>query len=168
MNKTTALALLVISGLILGLGLLFLCASAAAPQKAAIRLVLSALLILVGSGGAAWSGMVWRRLNETEPRRLADRIVEMVRQEGKFETTNAEAIAGLSAPADAVQTALDLLRERGEAIPESRDERMVYVFPNLKQSMVVRRCPYCGAEFPVKQAISTCPNCGGKIELERT
>jgi len=44
----------------------------------------------------------------------------------------------------------------------------VYVFPNLKESKVERRCPYCGAQFPVKQALAQCPNCGGNLELKRT
>ncbi len=168
MNKTAALIILLMGGLMLGLGLLFLCASAAAPEKAATRIVLALLLILVGAIGATWAGKTWRRLSEIEPKRLADRIVEMVRLQGKFETTAAEAVAGLAAPAASVQAALEALQSRGEAVPEQRDDRRVYVFPNLKESKVVRRCPYCGAEFPVKQAITQCPNCGGVIELERT
>ena len=168
MNKTIALIVLLAGGLMLGLGLLFLCASAAAPEKAAIRFVLAGLLIVVGGGGAAWAGTTWRRLSEIEPKRLADRIVEMVRLHGQFETTEAEAVAQLAAPAANVQTAMDILQSRGEAVPEQRDDRRVYVFPNLKESKVVRRCPFCGAQFPVKQAITQCPNCGGVIELQRT
>jgi hypothetical protein len=164
MNKTVALIVLVAGGLTLGLGLLLLCASIRAPQ----RLFLAGLLVIIGGAAVAWAGTAWRRLSEIEPKRLADRIVEMVRLQGKFETTAAEAVAGLAAPAESVQAALQVLQSRGEAVPEQRDDRHVYVFPNLKESKVVRRCPYCGAEFPVKQAITQCPNCGGVIELERT
>jgi len=164
MNKTVALIVLVVGGLMLGLGLLFLCASIRAPQ----RLILAGLLVIIGGAAVAWAGTTWRRLSEIEPKRLADRIVEMVRLQGKFETTAAEAVAGLAAPAGSVQVALEVLQSRGEAVPEQRADRRVYVFPNLKESKVVRRCPYCGAEFPVKQAITRCPNCGGVIELERT
>jgi rubrerythrin len=67
-----------------------------------------------------------------------------------------------------VQAALEILQSRGDAVPEQRDDRRVYVFPNLKETKVVRRCPYCGVQFPVKQAITQCPNCGGNIELQRT
>jgi rubrerythrin len=107
-------------------------------------------------------------LSDIEPKRLADRIVEMVRMQGKFETTAAEAVAGLAAPAASVQAALEVLQSRGEVEPEQREDRRVYVFPNLKESKVERRCPYCGAQFPVKQALSKCPNCGGNLELKRT
>jgi uncharacterized Zn-finger protein len=164
MNKTLALIVLVVSGLMLGLGLLFLCASIRAPQ----RLILAVLLVIIGAAGVAWAGTTWRRLSDIEPKRLADRIVEMVRTQGKFETTAAEAVAGLAASAASVQAALQVLQTRGEAVPEQRDDRRVYVFPNLKESKVERRCPYCGAQFPVKQALSKCPNCGGNLELKRT
>ena len=168
MNKTMALIVLLASAVMLGLGLLFLCASAAATEKMAIRFVLSVLLILIGGAGAAWAGMTWRRLSDIDPQRLADRIVEMMRLQGTFETTAAEAVASLSAPAVNVQAALEILQSRGEAMREQRDDRRVYVFPNLKESKVERRCPYCGAQFPVKQALTQCPNCGGNLELTRT
>jgi uncharacterized Zn-finger protein len=166
MNKTVALIVLAIGALMLGYGLLSLCASAGG--KTTSRFVLAALLIIIGGAGAGWAGMTWRRLSEIEPQRLADRIVEMVRLQGKFETTAAEAVANLSVPAANVQAALEVLQSRGEAQPEQRDDRRVYVFPNLKESKVERRCPYCGAQFPVKQALTQCPNCGGNLELKRT
>lgn len=164
MNKTAAIVVLLVGALMLGLGLLFLCASIRAPQ----RMILAVLLIVIGAAGAAWAGTTYRRLGDVEPRRLADRIVEMVRLQGKFETTEAEAVAGLAAPAANVQAAFDLLQARREAAPEQRDDRRVYVFPNLKESQVERRCPYCGAQFPVKQALAQCPKCGGNLELKRT
>ena len=164
MNKTVALMVMLVGALMMGLGLLFLCASIRAPQ----RLILAVLLIVIGGAGVAWAGTTWRRLSEIEPKRLADRIVEMAKLQGKFETTAAEAVAELSAPAANVQAALEILQSRGDAVPEQRDDRRVYVFPNLKETKVVRRCPYCGVQFPVKQAITQCPNCGGNIELQRT
>ena len=164
MNKTVALIVLVVGGLLLGLGLLFLCASVGQPE----RIPLSVLLIVIGGAGAVWAGFTWRRVSDIEPDRLADRIVEMVRAQGKFETTAAEAVATLSAPAANVQSALEILRSRGEAEVEQRDDRRVYVFPNLKESKVERRCPYCDAQFPVKQALTKCPNCGASLELKRT
>ena len=37
----------------------------------------------------------------------------------------------------------------------------------LKPTLVKRRCPYCGTEFSVKQALNKCPHCGGDLKLER-
>ena len=164
MNKTLLLIVLILAGLLAGAGLLFLCAATVKPE----RLPLAIILIVVGGAGAGWAGLTWQHLNNIDPKRLADRIVEMVRLQGKFETTEAEALAGLAAPAANVQAAFDVLEARREAVSEHRDDRRVYVFPNLKESKVERRCPYCGAQFPVKQALSQCPNCGGNLELKRT
>jgi hypothetical protein len=165
MNKTLLLIVLILGGLMVGLGLMFLCAAMANKPE---RLALAIILILIGGVGAGWAGLTWQHLNSIDPKRLADRIVEMVRLQGQFETTAAEAVAELAAPAANVQQALELLQSRGEAVPEQREDRRVYVFPNLKESKVERRCPYCGAQFPVKQALSQCPNCGGNLELKRT
>jgi len=164
MNKILLLIVLILGGLLVGAGLLFLCAAMVRPE----RLALAIILILVGGAGAGWAGLTWQHLNNIDPKRLADRIVETVRLQGEFETTAAEAVAELAAPAANVQQALEILQSRGEAVPEQRDDRRVYVFPNLKETKVVRRCPYCGVQFPVKQAITQCPNCGGNIELQRT
>ena len=164
MNKTIALIVLVVGGLMLGLGLMALCSAITSPRW----LVLAVLLIVIGGAGVVWAGMTYRRSADIEPQRLADRIVEMVRTQGKFETTAAEAVAGLAAPATNVLAALEILQTRGEAVPEQRNDRRVYTFPNLKESKIERRCPYCGAQFPVKQALSNCPNCGGNLELKRT
>jgi len=164
MNKILLLIVLILGGLLVGAGLLFLCAAMVRPE----RLALAIILILVGGAGAGWAGLTWQHLNNIDPKRLADRIVESVRLQGEFETTAAEAVAELAAPAANVQQALELLQSRGEAVPEQRDDRRVYVFPNLKESKVERRCPYCGAQFPVKQALAQCPNCGGNLELKRT
>jgi len=163
MNKTLLLIVLILGGLMVGLGLMFLCAAGRTE-----RLALAIILILIGGAGAGWAGLTWQHLNNIDPKRLADRIVEMARLQGQFETTAAEAVAELAAPAASVQQALELLQSRGEAVPEQREDRRVYVFPNLKESKVERRCPYCGAQFPVKQALSQCPNCGGNLELKRT
>jgi Zn finger protein HypA/HybF involved in hydrogenase expression len=168
MKKSWVLIILAVSGLLIGLGFLFLCASAADMQKAGIRIVLAFGLLALGIAGAVWSGIGWRRIGDVEPQRLADRILEMLRQQGKSETTAAELVSFLSAPNANVQTALEILQKRGETQLEQRDDRRIYVFPNLKEGKIVRRCPYCGTEYPVKQAIGRCPNCGGKIELEKT
>jgi len=168
MNKGLVAIMMLIDGSLFGLGLMLICASAAAPEKAGTRLILGAVLIMLGGGGAAWLGRAMRRASEIDPQRLADRILEWLRAQNQSETTAAEIVGALSAPQDKVAAALEILQARGEAKPEQREARRVYVFPNLKESKVERRCPYCGAQFPVKQALSQCPNCGGNLELQRT
>jgi DNA-directed RNA polymerase subunit RPC12/RpoP len=165
MNKTVAMIVLAAGSILLGLGLLFLCASAAAPERAVSRILLGLVLALIGGGGAVWAGLQWRRLGEIEPARLADRIIGLVQTQAAPELTAAQATAQLGAPAANVQAALQLLQQRGEAQPEGRGDRVVYVFPGLKERKLTRHCVHCGTEFPVRQSLQRCPNCGGKIEL---
>jgi hypothetical protein len=164
MNRTLAVIVVGVAVGLLGLGMLFLCAATQEPP----RLLVAAPLLLVGAGLAAWSGITLRRLRDLDPENLSDRITQLARR-GDGEVTLAQVVAELHAPDEAAIAALDLLERRGQARRErvGDDAREVYVFPGLKPSLVERRCPYCGAEFSVKEATYKCPNCGGDLRLER-
>jgi rRNA maturation protein Nop10 len=34
--------------------------------------------------------------------------------------------------------------------------------------MVLKKCPYCGNDYPVRDDIERCPTCGGDLKLHRT
>ncbi|MBN1923130.1 MAG: hypothetical protein JW892_17930 [Anaerolineae bacterium] len=162
MNKFLPLAMVIVGGLLLAPGLLFLCAAIQEPK----RLLLSLLLLVGGGLLAFFGGRLWARDRALSPVRLAGRITELVGA-SDAETTVAQAVASLGAPHAAVQAAFDLLQERGEAYREKREDKEVYVFPGLMPSKVVRRCPYCGNSFSVKTPVHKCPYCGGVVEIER-
>jgi rubrerythrin len=128
---------------------------------------LAVALLAAGGGLAAWGGVTLRRLRDTDPENLDDRITELARRGGQGEVTLSEVVAELGVPDDAAVAALNLLEERGQAHRERHGEREVYVFPGLKPVLVQRSCPYCGTEYSVKKALSVCPRCGGDLELER-
>lgn len=163
MKRGLAIGLLIASMVILATGLIFLCAATSQPS----RYPLAFLLLVLGGGLAVWSGLSLRRLRDLNPEHLSDRITTMVRLSGMQETSLSQVVAGLKVPDEAAQAALDLLVNKGQSRKEPRNERVIYLFPGLKESKVVRRCTYCGSEFSVKDAIKECPNCGGKVELAR-
>ena len=162
MKRTTAIIALVISVVFLIGGLLFLCAAISEPS----RLLLAALLLVIGGGLAVWGGITLRRLRELDAENLSDRITELAKAGGNGEVTLAEAVAELHVPDEAAVAALNLLERRGMAHRDRHGERDVYVFPGLQPSKMMRRCPYCGAEFSVKKAVYKCPHCGGDLRLE--
>jgi hypothetical protein len=164
MNRTFAIVVMVIAAVLLALGMLLLCAATREPA----RLLVAAPLLLVGAGLAVWSGLTLRRLHDLAPEHLSDRITQLARQ-SDGEVTLARVVAELEVPDEAAVAALNLLERRGQTRRErvGDDAREVYVFPGLEPGLVERRCPYCGAEFSVKEAIYTCPNCGGDLRLER-
>ncbi len=142
--------------------LALLCAATVEPRW----LLLGGLLLAIGVGLAIWGGVTLRRLHETDPENLSDRITALAKRFGG-EVTLAQAVAELAVPDEAAQQALDLLERKGQCHRERQGEREVYVFAGLRERKVARRCPYCGREFSVKQAVYTCPHCGGDLRLQK-
>jgi len=163
MKRTILMAAFGISGALLALGLIFLCAATADSR----RLPLSVLMLVIGGGVAAWSALTWRRDQQLEPERLADSIIDLARARGGAEVSLAQIVAELNVPTEAAQRALGVLERRGECRRERRADKDLYVFPGLVEVKVVRRCAYCGSEFSVKTPLHKCPNCGGELELLR-
>jgi hypothetical protein len=163
MKRTILLVAFGISGVLLALGLIFLCAATREPG----RLPLSVILLVIGGGVAAWSALTWRRDQQLEPERLADSIINLVRVSGSAEVSLVQIVAELNVPTEAAQRALGVLERRGECRRERGPEKDLYVFPGLMEVKVVRRCAYCGSEFSVKKPLHKCPNCGGELELVR-
>jgi DNA-directed RNA polymerase subunit RPC12/RpoP len=162
MKQVGIFFVLVVAGIMLALGLLFLCASAEDPG----RLPLSVILLVGGGAAALWAGRTLRRAYNLAPGRLAERITALARAHDA-EVTLPQVMADLNAPREEALAALNLLEERGATYREFRGERELYVFPDLLPSKVVRRCPYCGSQFSVKTPIYKCPHCGGAVEIEK-
>lgn len=163
MNQTVAKIVIAVAVLLLTAGLIFLCAAARRPTS----LVMAVALLLVGGGLVAWGGVTLRRLRDLDPENLSDRITQLARASGNGEVTLSQVVAELSVPDEAAVAALNLLERRGQCHRQYRGEREVYFFPGLKPTLVKRRCPYCGTEFSVKQALNKCPHCGGDLKLQR-
>ena len=165
MNRTVSYLAVGISVLLLVAGLIFLCGMAGKSANI-FRLLVSLILLGTGGGLAFWGGTSLRRIRAIDPRNLSNRITRLARQ-GGGETTLSQAVSALNAPDEAVEEALGLLVESGQAYPEYRQDREVYVFPGLRAAKMVRRCESCGTEYSVKEPIYTCTNCGGKVEVVR-
>lgn len=163
MNRIIAFVLIAVGALVLAGGLIYLCAA----SGNAGRLPLAFILLILGAGLATVGGLLLRRQRELAPETVADRIVGLARDDDDAEITVAEAVAELRLPEASVVKGLELLEERGRCRREYRDDRVVYVFPGLKQSKLIRKCAYCGTTFSVKEPLHTCPNCGGTVELVR-
>lgn len=163
MNRFIALGLLSVGAVALGFGLLFLCAS----MNNAGRVPLAVVLLVLGAGMATGGGFMLRRQRELSPETVADRIIGLAQKDDDAELTVAEIVAGLNLPEAAVVEGLELLDKRGRVRREYRDDHVVYVFPGLKETRLIRKCSYCGSTYSVKEPLHTCPKCGGTVELVR-
>jgi membrane protein implicated in regulation of membrane protease activity len=144
-------------------GLIFLCAAVQNPARWPVALV----LLLIGGGLAAWAGVRWRRTRELMPEVLDDRITSLA-DRYDAEVTLAQVVSDLTVPDEAARVALARLEASGLCHQEQREGRVVYLFPGLKESKVVRRCAYCGNEYSVREPLHKCPNCGGQLEIVKT
>jgi hypothetical protein len=144
-------------------GLIFLCAAVQNPARWPIALALLAL----GGGLAAWAGLRWRRARELSPDVLDDRITTLA-DRYDAEVTLAQVVSDLNVPDVAARAALARLEANGLCHQERREGKMVYVFPGLKESKVVRRCAFCGNEYSIREPLHKCPNCGGQLEVVKT
>ena len=160
MQKFGYLAVFVVFSIVLGTGLLFLCASTSVPE----RTPLAALLLVVGTIGAAATAYFYSRWYGRQPGVLATRITDLA-DRGGGEIAVAQVISELRVPASVAQAAMDDLVQKGQAHSEGRGGQILYVFPGLKERKMVRKCVYCGSTFPVKQPLQKCPNCGGNLEM---
>jgi len=163
MNRTVSYLVIGVAVLFLVGGLVFLCAATHSTG----RLPLAVILLAIGGGLAFWGGTSLRRAVALDPDKLDDRITRLARQSGHGEVTLSQAVSALNAPDEAVEGALDLLVERGQAYPEYREGREVYVFPGLRTAKMIRRCASCDTEYSIKEPIYTCTKCGGKVEVVR-
>lgn len=157
------IGLFVFGVLFLAGGLIFLCA---ATQNTA-RLPIALALLIVGGGLAAWAGTRWRRARQLSPDVLDDRITGLAASHDA-EITLAQVVSALGVPDDAARAALARLEANGLCHQERREGRMIYVFPGLTESKVVRRCSYCGNQYSVREPLHKCPNCGGNLEIVKT
>ena len=163
MKKILAVIALLISLPLLTLGVLFLIAAVANPQ----RILVASVLLVAGALPLTWGLLTLRRQAQISPEALAAGAVELARRLGG-EVTVAQMQAEFRIPAEQALETLEKLRSAGQAQLEQRPGRAVYIFRGLQPSLVTRRCPYCGASFSVREALRQCPNCGAALEIDKT
>ena len=81
--------------------------------------------------------------------------------------TGAQVQAEFDVPGRLAARVLESLRSEGVCYVEHREDRTVFVFKGLMPSKVTKLCPYCGAEFSIRDAKRQCPNCGAALEIAK-
>ena len=160
MNRVTYLGIFVASGAVMALGMLFACAAMAAPARWPLAIV----LLAIGAIGAGWSAYAYRKWANRQPATLAAHITDLAAA-NQGEVTLAQIMSAFDVTASTAQAGIEVLIQHGECQREFRGDQEIFVLPGFKEHKVERKCPYCGATFPVKQSLQKCPNCGGNLEL---
>jgi len=160
MKKSVAIIALVASVPLLALGIIFLIAAVTNPS----RTLVAGVFLLLGGALLIWGILTLRRLAEISPEALAVGIVDLARRLGG-EVTVAQVQAEFRISSAQALDALERLRGRGECQREQRTDHDVYIFKSVMPAKAIKRCPYCGSEFPVRSPLRECPNCGAALEI---
>lgn len=163
MRKTLAVIALIVAIPLLTIGLLYLIVAMVTPN----RLLVAAGFLAAGALPLGWGLLTLRRLAEISPDALSSGTAALARRLGG-EVTVAHVQAEFRIPAALALETLEKLHASGQAQPEQREGRVVYVLRGLQASLITRRCPYCGSQFPVREALRKCPNCGALLEIEKS
>ena len=148
----------------------------------AVILVLMGLLFMIGSSGKAGTlvtGLIMLgigatagivtirllfRLAQTSPDSVDERVLGLARMSGG-EVTAGEAVGALGVPLADAQASLERLVQKGLAEHKMRGDNLYYAFAGIKEDRKVKRCAYCGTEFPVREPGMKCSSCGGNLEM---
>ncbi|MCE5240375.1 hypothetical protein LLH23_18065 [bacterium] len=154
--KAFAIVLLLLGVLLGFLGLVF----AIAPGRAGTGLV----MLVLGIAIIGFAATRLKAMQALSPEGVEQQITRVAADSNGDLTVGA--LAGQTGlPDSAVRDGLQRLLDKGLAKIELRDGVEHYVFAGLKQEKMIKKCPYCGNEYPVSQAGRTCPSCGGNLEV---
>lgn len=154
--KVFALGLLVLGALLALLGLIFLLA----PGRAGTGLI----MLVLGGAIIAFAASRLRAVQNLSPEGVEQQLQAAAAGSGG-ELTVTEAVAITSLSDGIVRQGLERLLHKDLVRLERRDGADYYIFPGLTETKMIKKCPYCGNEYPLKQAGRTCPSCGGNLEI---
>jgi len=60
---------------------------------------------------------------------------------------------------------IDQLVSEGVAEEILKDGGKVYLFKDFQSTMLIKKCPYCGNDYPVRDDVEVCPTCGGDLKM---
>ncbi len=156
-------ALLSVAGALASvLGILFLIASHGIPSRLVAGFILgSAGLALLVAGV-----IMFRRGLRTSPGGIRREILRLAKMNNGVLAE--EAVIGALGTSDTVRFQLADMVRRGIALERTKDNRLVYHFEDFQANLVLKKCPYCGNDYPVRDDIERCPSCGGDLKMHRT
>jgi hypothetical protein len=141
-------------------GLIFLLGSQGQPAI----IVAGIVMVVVGIGAGVFAIRKLGQVTNTSPETVEQRILNLATMSGG-EVTAAEVTGALQVPVRDAQAALERLVSKGMAEHKVRGDDLFYAFPGIASTRKVKRCAYCGAEYPVREPGHKCSACGGLLEV---
>lgn len=161
MRKITGYVLIVLAMPICLLGLLFLIAS----QGIASRLITGFILLIIGSGICFVGAFLVKTAFSLTPNQILSSILNLAKVSNGYLTK--EAIIAELGNYPQVDKAINDLLINQTALIDPGHIRTRYVFPDFLHDILIKACMYCSSEYPVRDPVQKCPQCGGDISLQK-
>lgn len=155
--KLYAIVLLLVGAVLALVGLVYLAAPNASKLSAII--ILAVGLIVIGFAASRL-----RALRSEAPEGVEQQLTALGAAAGG-EVTVALAAGETGLDDMSVRLGLERLLQKGLVKLEHREGTEYYIFAGVKQQKMIKKCPYCGNEYPLAQAGRTCPSCGGNLDI---
>jgi len=141
-------------------GLIFLLGNQGKASIVLTGLIMIAVAIAAGVFAVRKMGQV----AATSPDAVDERILNLATLSGG-DVTAAEVTGALGVPIADAQAALERLVSKGMAEHKVRDGDLYYTFAGIAEVRKVKRCAYCGTEYPLREPGMKCSSCGGMLEI---
>ncbi len=153
-------AALIIFGLaLIVLGMMFVIAAGEEKNRFMTGMILSVFglsLLVMGI-------RLFRAGISISPGVIKERILKLAgRNHGELPE---DVLSGEMGSSDTLDFQLQSMIDSGIARKTSRDGRIFYLFSQFNMKLVVKQCPYCGNDYPVRDDIEVCSSCGGDLKL---
>lgn len=143
------------------LGILFLIAA----RSDSHRLPVGMAMLVAGICLLAAGVTIFRQGIRQSPERIQQEILDLARR--NHGEVSREVIASAMGTSDLVEQQVRALVEKGVARPSLKEGRRILVFPEYLLELVVKRCPFCGNDYPVRDEAEKCPGCGADLKISR-
>jgi len=126
------------------------------------RLIVAAVSSILSSVSIFFGIQFIRSWNASNPKKIRERILQLARKNhGKISD---EALTGEIGDSDAVRSVLQFFLTYKIAFRKNEGPITVYEFPDFHLELVVKQCPYCSNDYPIRDDVEVCPSCGGDLK----
>ncbi len=145
----------------MALGLLFLVGSGAKPY----RIGVGAICLGLGAVSLGYGVKLFKRANKLLPSYITEEILELARKKNGV-VSEQDIMALLGSRWMYARKPLQQMLSGGTCKKKAKNQADYYIFEAMLPRLAIKRCEFCGAELPLDEEITSCPNCGGTVRTE--
>ncbi len=161
MRKVIGYIIILIAVLFFLMGLIFIIASGGSSS----RLVPGIILIISGSLLGFLGGSILKTGFDLSPSQVINSILSLAKINNGY--LKKEAIIAELGTYPQVEKAMEKMLIDRTAVLDTSGQRPTYIFPDFLHEIVVKYCSYCNTEYPLRDPIQKCSQCGGSITLKK-